>query len=310
MRRIVSLDILKAILSLFVIFTHSHYARSISDSFIFPYIIDLAVPCFIIMTSFFCADSIDKGRYVIKSKTKNIILPFVLIILVETAIRIIREYSIKDIISTFIFGEWGDGGYYPYILLQIYILFPVLYKIIKKYKYSAVCVICIIDIIFELLTSLGYIPTSIHRILVIRYLGMLCSGILIHEHKRTISINKVMCLLCCGIVIVFINNSFLKQNIIKYWNTTSLPVAFYASAIILIFLQLNKKIQQNKIVYYVSHFGQASYYVFIIQMIYYWLFRHLLGFSQPVFPTSMLICSILGYAYYIVFTKYLMKKSI
>ena len=310
MKRTISLDILKAILSLFVVFTHSHYATSISDSSIFPYLIDMAVPCFIIMTSFFCAVSIDEGRYDIKTKIKNIALPFVFIVLFETVFRVFQGLSIKHIISTFIFGEWGDGGYYPYILLQLYILFPMLYKGIKKYKFIGICVFCIIDILFELLTSLKHIPTSIHRILIIRYLGMLCSGILIHMYIKTINIKKILCLLCCGIVIVYINNTFLKQSVFKYWNTTSLPVALYASAIILIFLKINDIIQKNKIIYYVSQFGRASYFVFIVQIIYYWLFRHLFGFSEPVFLISMLICSTLGYVYYIAFTKCIKKKTV
>ena len=86
--RILSLDLLKVLLSTFVIFTHSAFAKSINGSLVFPLLIDMAVPCFLTISSYFCTSSVENKKYDPVKKIVDIGVPFVFVCLIEAIIRV------------------------------------------------------------------------------------------------------------------------------------------------------------------------------------------------------------------------------
>lgn len=80
-------------------------------------------------------------------------------------------------------GGYGPGGYYTIVMLQIIMLFPFIYSVIKKFKYGFV-VIILFNIILEFIWSTLFLTNSvfelyskgIYRLLAFRYLGFIAVG--------------------------------------------------------------------------------------------------------------------------------------
>ena len=98
-----------------------------------------------------------------------------------------------------------------------------------------IAALCSVNILFDLFTSLGFIPVPVFRVLVFRYLGMLCVGILMYHYSSSVDIRKTLLILMLGFILTVINHYVTNHVVFKNWTSTALPVSVYAGAFVMLF---------------------------------------------------------------------------
>lgn len=162
MKRYKNLDVLKGLMAILVIVSHSFFAKKYRETMvIFPVVIDMAVPVFLIISGYvnsyiFISDEYYSKKNIFK-KLLRVLLPFAGIVVGEVIYWVLSGLeSSRNIIINIVFPRWGDGGYYPIIMIQFILIFPQIYKLSKNIEG---CTILLgINIVSEaILTGGGYL---------------------------------------------------------------------------------------------------------------------------------------------------------
>lgn len=137
-----------------------------------------------------------------------------------------------------------------------------------------------------------------------RYLGFLLAGILIYRHQdKIVRWKALLASFTLGLTIAVVVNYIIKEPIIfRLWRTTSLPMVLYASAWVILFLLIPRRIFNGKVGNICSSFGRSTYTVFLAQMMYYMLIQNSIITELPVIA-SISVCSVIGYLWYLVDSK-------
>ena len=178
--------------------------------YFFPFWIDMAVPVFMIISGYTYAESYRKNNIVCISeaykpeflinKIIRYTCPFVIAYVLEIFIHIFLKdaISIKSILATFLVGGEGPGSYYYPIMIQFIFVYPVIYFIIKKFKYNGVILCGILNFIYELLKSAYGVSLSTYRLLIFRYVLIIAVGCYTTMEKKHLSVKKSVLYTICG----------------------------------------------------------------------------------------------------------------
>ena len=198
--RIDLLDMIKAAAILMVIFCHLPipYIRRI---ILFPLIVDQAVPVFIMLMGYCHAMSLDNQRTTAGKRFKHKLaklcrfaVPWLMIILIEIVIllagrqipgswpQLAEHFGKFSFGGLFLMGGYGAGGYFFYVMIQLYILIPLLDRF-KGWRLLAIGFA--INILFEIAVRVFDIPMHIYRITALRYVFLAASGIFLYRLRRT-----------------------------------------------------------------------------------------------------------------------------
>ena len=299
------IDCLKLLLIIFVIMTHSEWARNTNNPYLFCYVIDMAVPAFLIISGMVNHNSLTSNRDTTtvynmrqaKAKLIRIIRPFVLCAVIDLCVwAFVQKYDVLEIARLVVLGRWGDGGYYPYILIQFIFLFPIIYNLTNS-KYGFFLIITI-NIVFELLTKLSYIPESVHRISICRYLIFIVAGIVINKYKYLVEWRNIIGVMLLGALSVYLANYVYPFNkLIPYWRSTSYLITIWPASIVCLVTLLSKTRKPNILIIKLSYVGRSTYYIMLFQMIYYVMIKISL-FKEPHLFFSIIICCCGGYVWY------------
>lgn len=179
-------------------------------------------------------------------------------------------------------GGYGPGGYYTVVMLQIIMLFPFIYSIIKKYKCGVIFIV-LLNIFLEFIWSIflspiGGIPElylkEIYRLLAFRYLGFIAVGAWyakIGEIKNILYKLKFI-IGIFGIIIIYLwQYAGVKTYIFdNEWASTTLPCIFIAFAYFLMIKEIS--IKKHK---FVTELSKSTFHIYLFQMCYF-------GFVVPV----------------------------
>lgn len=310
------LDLLKFFLIVLIIITHSNLALSHREgNFLFPFIIDMSVPCFLVISGYVNSISFSKTsnqnswfyeRKSLVRKTCRIIIPFVpLTFIVIFCWVFLDRISLLNLLFNIVFQRWGQGGYYPIIMLQFIVLFPLLARITEK---PLGCVALLLlnllsEICFSFLSEMTYgsIFTCFHRICILRYLSFIVAGILLYRNRQSVSLKSTMLTGLFGLVLVYcVNYITVFDHIFKLWQTTSLPVVLWACFPVMTMLLLERKEKKNNNLIFkcCTSLGKASYHIFLIQMIWYFLSAKEGLFQEPPLLFSIAACLLIGFLFY------------
>lgn len=138
-KRIDFLDYLKAICVIMVIITH--YEWEDKGSPFFTMVINMAVPVFMIISGYNFAMSNRKKTdgnlrkmyawEMIKPKLIRFLVPFFTVCIIEIIILMIEDKHINPP-RIFLLGAYGPGSYYVPIMIQLLVIFPIIYKLVEK----------------------------------------------------------------------------------------------------------------------------------------------------------------------------------
>lgn len=329
-KHIYLIDYLKAIGIVMVIITHYEWEDKTTP--FFTWVIAMAVPIFMLLMSYNFSMSFERktnGRIMELYQWKNIAprivrftVPFAMIFVVEMVLELLdgQRYSIKEMMTCFVEGGIGPGSYYYPILMQLLVLFPVIYLLVKHVSWIGVMGVAIINYAYEYYVRYSEMELDTYRLLAPRYLLFLAMGCYLYFHlknekKYPLPIWLLILAFTVGfsfIVWVYQLENQRELELFRFWTRTSMPTAFYIFPIIcLLFYYLKNKKIPGKAGTILSEIGKASYHIFLIQMVYFEFFDDVLFPLHPaalVTIGNVVVCVALGYGFYLL-EKNLQDKS-
>ena len=107
-----------------------------------------------------------------------------------------------SLLLTFLQGGSGPGSYYYPIMIQFVFLFPIIFFILKKYKFKGVVICGIVNAVYELLKRAYGMNEGYYRLLLFRYILLIAIGCYLTSDDFRINIKAAF--LSCLIGISFI----------------------------------------------------------------------------------------------------------
>lgn len=317
--RIVIFDYLKALAILLVIVNHYVHLswEAFGNNILFPLIFKMPVPIFMIVTG--CMNMMSYGkkynrlsqmympRHVI-SRFLRFWIPFFFEFIVEVILTVIlknKTFTPLSLVTSFLVGGPGlNGSYYVPVLIQFAIIFPIVYLLIKKYNTKGLIVCMVINFIYEAICTFSNIPSDVYRLLMPRYLTYVALGAWFYNNEYKVS--KKLCAAMFGVGALFFIVRFCgyRPVIFKKWTDTCMLAAFYIFPIVALIIMKYKNINtvSNKIGKIVQIVGNASYHIFLIQMLYYNVFytyiERMVNIPAVNIPLNILVCVTFGVGFY------------
>ena len=192
-KRIDFLDYLKVICVIMVIITHYDWADK--DSPFFTMLINMAVPVFMIISGYNFAMSNRKKTggnlkkmyawEMIKPKLIRFLVPFFTVCLIEIVLLVIEDKHINPP-RIFLLGAYGPGSYYVPIMIQLLVIFPVIYKLVEKNARLGIALSGAANLLFEIGVKIFDMDKYYYRLNIGRYLLLIAFGCYLYlypEHR-------------------------------------------------------------------------------------------------------------------------------
>lgn len=320
MKRIYLIDYLKAVCVVMVIITHYDWPDKIHGVFLFG--INMAVPVFMLISGYnFTASGLRKAEgKIIKMYQPEMILPkvvrftspFLFIFTLEVVLKALQgsEYTAMDIFGDFLEGGYGPGSYYYPLMLQLLIVFPIIFLLVEKLGKWGVLLAAQFNLVYEVMKRISEMELDTYRLLIFRYTFLLALGCYLFFHVQNRIRPWVLGLmLCIGIgYLCGIYYADYEPQLFIYWTRTSMMTAFYIFPLIYIAFRYGLKMRiPGRVGKALEKFGQASYHIFLIQMVYYHfdfcdLFETLPGRLEVV--VHIVICLGTGFVFYLLESRF------
>lgn len=298
-----TIDAVKGLLILFVIFAHINISINIRRLCLAPFWENSAVPMFLMISGYLYSNSYVKNNIKTLSEAyqpKNIVIRlarflipwmifFVFEILIYAFMRsnfvsliiekiypntdFINTYipviNINNVINYFVIGGAGEGRYYIPLMILFVLFFPCIHFFVEKYKQKGVLFFAIISTIFNLAyTYLGFDPGATIGTL-------LCSlfiiAIGIYWSLYDININKklTIVLMLLGIIyIILVKYLNYEPIIFSYTASRALPACLFWFPLTIKIIKTNNF--NNK---YISYIGKISFDVLLVQKVFFTFFN-------------------------------------
>ena len=325
-----NIDVLKGICIIIVIIEHAKWGRAIWKAGLFPFWDRIAIPCFMVISGFVYAKSIEgktlKEAYdprLIFRRLKRYLLPFLFVYLLELlvfylastdAVRSfllnqfqyqpsedpLEKLSLSMILDGLIRSGYGPGNYYTPVLVQLVLLFPLLYFFMKKYEYKGLIASAVFCLLNEFWQYYFKIPRTVFRLLIFRHIMTICFGIYLSLglYKK----NKVLNLVSMIIGFVYIIAHSYHQWTPAFFNNGWADVNFVACLfyIPIIAYLIGKENLHCKPL---ETIGKASFHIYLTQMFYYNfmkkdIFIKILHSQYLWCLLSVIICVTVGLLFY------------
>lgn len=327
-KRIYLIDYLKALCVIMVIITHYDWKDKINGAFLFG--INMAVPIFMLISGYnFAASGLRKadGKFLKMYQPEMLIpkiirftSPFFFIYILEIILKIAEgnEYSILKIIERFLEGGYGPGSYYYPLMLQLLLVFPLIFLLVRKLGGWGVILAAYLNFSYEVVIHSIEMELDTYRLLIFRYTFLLALGCWLFFHLNE-KINPWMLAIMLSIGIGYLYAIYYadyEPQLFTYWTRTSMMTAFYIFPLIYLTFRHGMKLQiPGSLGRAVAKIGQASYHIFLIQMVYYHfdlcdVFASLPGEWEVL--VHVILCLGAGYSFYLVesrFSNWLIKIS-
>lgn len=307
--RISTVDILKGMSIIFVLI--SHYVWSDTQRLIpvFPFVINMAIPIFMILGGYVAALSFrrhhitsfsaayEKGPLLRKALRYTI--PFLLAMIwqiLDPNVGI-QAPGILAKVKWAINGTVGQGSYYYPIMMQLILIFPVIYFLIKRKGRTGLWICFGANALYELLKWSYGMGDSCYRLLIFRYIFVIAAGVYALEYGFSLAESLFMTL-AGGLFIAFTIYGLYKPRIITSWTSTSFLAVMWAIPLIT-WLIPHVKLRFLPL----EMIGRASYNIFLVQMIYYRAYRSKVAALIKAWPWELLagiaICVLIGLIFYL-----------
>ncbi len=316
MKRNNFIDIAKGIAILMVVITHYEWSDGWRLNLLFPYHISMAVPIFMLVTGYVSAASFSKSGIItlkcayspklIAKKLLRYTLPFLYMYIAQNVIVLAMGESISpiEVLICFFGGGRGENGtyYYP-VLIQIVLIFPLIYIAVSKFKYGIIgCFV--VNFLYELIKCAVDMSGGVYRLIALRYIFAVAMGCYIYLRGNELKRNKGVVICTLGALYIWlVNYTSYEPRIFTFWTATSMIAVLFIAPIFAFGLKAASGWHCPPI----ELIGKASYHIFLAQVIYY---NHIApviydvaGSSALEFLLSITISLALGMGYYFAYNK-------
>ena len=303
-----TIDFLKGVCMFLIVTTHFQFTNEERKIGGFSFWIDMAVPVLMVITGFIWSYSYQKRGAVnlqdcyrpsiLLGKLVRFLVPYLFAFAAEVLVDlfVFKKYDALYYLNLFFQGGRGPGSYYVPVMIQLVLLVPLLYFLIRKHNHIGLLLGFLITLVFEVAKGAFFINEATYRLLCFRYLfvvGFGCYLFFLKERvKQGYKINQGV-YLALGLVSMGIGATYLAYTqylggvpvFTKYWTSTS----FVASLLIcfpcsLLLLFTNIRFLPAEYV------GKASYHIFLFQMVFYEYAANYIYQSVSSRPLSFLVC--------------------
>lgn len=307
-------DISKGLAIIMVTMTHYSWEKAERLQLYFPYWISMAVPIFMIVTGVMSTASYErKGVNTLKQayapqlltqKAIRYTVPFLYMYLVELVIELIqgRQYTFFQMIKQFITGGIGvHGTYYYPVLRQMIWMVPLIYYIVKKWKWG-IGLCFFMNLILEVWKNEIQMDSEVYRLTAFRYIFAIAMGCYIYLYKEKTSAWAWAGMWILGVSYIWkISYTDYQPEIFTRWKNTSMLSVLYMAPLFVWGMNKLSKVRCR----FLESLGKASYHIFLFQIIYYNFIcpyvMTILGSRVAELIISVCICLAGGYAYYLLY---------
>lgn len=278
-KRIEFIDYLKAVCVLMVIITHYEWDDKTIPCF--TMLINMAVPVFMIISGYNFAMSNRRktngslsemyGWKMMKPKLIRFLNPFFFICLVEIVLLGIEGKHINPA-RIFLLGAYGPGSYYVPVMLQLLVIFPVIYLLVEYNAKLGIALSVAANLLFEIAVVMTDMDVYYYRLCIGRYLLLIAFGcyLYLHPEQRVRKYQMVIMFAIGFSYIIYVLQMENEVVLFDYWTPTAMPIAFYIFPIvILLFRKFYHSQIPGRAGELLTWIGKASYHIFLVQMVYY-----------------------------------------
>ena len=247
------------------------------------FIVNMAVPIFMVVSGYtFSLSAKDKSikeQYNISGLMRKAIrftVPTIIAVLVYCVLYVFGiggGFSQYGLLKKLLLFDYGPGAYYYPLLIQLLIIFPIMYSLIMKYRFHGVIAIGLVSLICELVCSYHGVSVKIYRLLLFRYFLFVAAGIYLKLYGSDIDNKISVIMLSIGILYMLLPWRFgYEYRIFTYpvWKKTSMVTALYVVPIIyMVFKHFGTARLPGFLGSTASLIGQASYHIMYTQLLLY-----------------------------------------
>ena len=278
-QRVVQLDYIKAFSILMVVLTHCSFTAAQRERPVFVLLINMAMPLFMLVYGYVRSLSTKKPlgnwkAYVLSQLKKlyDILLPYGIALGLELLLMQLLNGHLPANLFRLLWEEGGigPGSYYVPMLLQLWLLFPVFQVCFRKNAPVTTVMAIVAFVAYEFFAN-RYIDDKLYRLLCFRYIPFLVAGMNMAKYRDGMAKwkNAVFALATISLVwLYFIVYRDYVPPIFSQWSTTAGPVVFLAMSLMIGMLYYVKPLP-GFIGTLLSRIGQASYYIFLPQLVWY-----------------------------------------
>lgn len=306
-----TIDVIKGIAIILVLITHYEWTQDQRKFFAFPFIINMAIPVFMVITGYVYSLSLEKHAVdhledaysweTILKRTIRYTLPFMAVIMWELFDpHFTISAGVLEKLRWAIDGTAGKGSYYYPVMMQLVFVFPLIYFVIEKQRERGLVLCLIANAVYEVLIWAYGVPAVSYRLLMFRYVFLVAAGVFAFKRYRfPLWVSILMTATGAAFIAVVIYTGYEPRIFNKDWITTN----FLSSMLIVPFMVWG--LQNLKLrVLPLEITGRASYHIFLVQMVYYAGYYSVLQQRIPMWQghliAGMAISLVLGVIFYYV----------
>ena len=271
-----NIDVIKGIAIILVLITHYEWTMDQRKLFIFPFIINMAIPAFMVITGYVYSLSIEKQRIehledaypwrTILKRAFRYTIPVFAVIIWELCDPHIHIST--DLLERFrwaIDGAAGKGNYYYPVMMQLIFVFPLIYFVIEKKRERGLLISFIANAVYEILIWAYEISTGSYRLLMFRYVFLVAAGVYTFKgYKISLWLSIMMTAIGAAFISSITYCGYEPSIVNKDWSNTNFISSMLIIPLMVWVLQnLKMRFLPLEIV------GRASYHIFLAQMVYY-----------------------------------------
>ena len=278
------LDLLKMVSILMIIITHVSWTEAERSFFVFPFLIEMAVPVFMIISAYLRANKIEKigFRAFISPKSSlkslnSLLFAYLIVAGVEIAAACVLSgldigvsfayiESPKQFILWFLMGLTGPGSYYMPVMVQLIVYYPLIWLLVRKLRGWGLAATFGINLVYDVLVYQFSMPADLYRLLIFRYTFLIGLGIYLSmaSGKKRDDILAAACLVL-GAFLIILNAYIRPFTLFQSWKSTSMLCVPFAYGAVYFLKKLFNHAPYRKI--YVI--GKASLHIYLTQMVFF-----------------------------------------
>lgn len=184
-----------------------------------------------------------------------------------------KSYSLLEIVVRFFLGGFKPGGYYVTILVQLVLLIPLIHGLVKRYKYKGVIMCVCFTLIYDVLATAFGMNGTLYKFLIFRLMAHIAFGVYMRyaDFDKDKICNILTFIIGLVYVICCVFTEVYKPGIFFRWDAVSVISSFFLYPLIALFINKFNHIKytDSGLSRYMLLFANATYHIFLIQMLYY-----------------------------------------
>ena len=313
-KRNCTIDLIKGFAIILVLITHYSWTDEQRKLFVFPFVINMAIPVFMVITGYVYSLSLSKqginhieDAFPMKMILKRIVryaLPFYAVIIWSLFDPHFQRLSLLELLRWAIDGADGPGSYYFPVMIQIVFVFPLVYFLINKKEGKGLLIAFIANSVYELLAWSYGMPTTCYRLLMFRYVFLIAVGVYAFKgYKLKLWQSILTAIIGAAFIIIVVYFDYVPRIVNSDWSTTNFISSMLIVPLMIWILQNHKNIRVMFLLP-IEIIGRASYHIYLVQMVYYlWYyyeFQRIVSTWYIHLILGIVICLVLGVVWYYV----------